>query len=87
MLVVVLYFLLLLLNPAVVLHLLLLLLPATLLNLSVQLRLHFFTFAIQLLLLSEVELLGEQPSIVAALLQLLHFLFIKHQIIISNNKL
>ena len=54
-------------------------LPASFFDLSIEFSFHFFAFALELLLFVEVELLGEEAAVVAALLQLLHFLFIKHR--------
>lgn len=87
MLIVIFYFLFLLLQSSFILQLLQLLLPASFLNLPIEFSLHFPSLSFELLLLGVVEFLGEQAAVVAALLQLLHFLFIKHQIIISDNKL
>jgi hypothetical protein len=76
--VVIFYLFLLLAYSSLVLHFFLLLLPAAFLDLPIQFCLHFPAFALELLLLVVVELLGEESAIVAALLELLHFLFIKH---------
>ena len=66
--IVVLDFLLLVLEPAVVLHFLMLLLPPTLFHLPVELVFHFLPLALKFLLLIVEELLGKQSASVAALL-------------------
>lgn len=71
-------FFLLLLDPALLLQPLLLLLPPVLLRLPVQLLLQLSPLAFLLHLLVVVELLREQSSVVAALLQLSGLLFVEH---------
>jgi hypothetical protein len=66
-------------HPSLVLQFLQFFLPAPFFDLSIEFCLHFSAFALELLLFVEVELLGEEAAVVAALLQLLHFLFIKHR--------
>lgn len=87
MLIVISYFFFLFLQSSFILQLLQFLLATSFLNLPIKFRLHFSPLFFELLLLIKVELFGEQAAVMAALLQLLHFLFIKHQIIISDNKL
>jgi hypothetical protein len=66
-------------HPSLVLQFLQFFLPAPFFDLSIEFCFHFSAFALELLLFVEVELLGEEAAVVAALLQLLHFLFIKHR--------
>ena len=78
LLVIILNLLLLLSHPPLLLHFLHLFLPPLLLDLTIKLRPHLPPLPLHLVLLIVKELLREQPAIVAANLELLHFLFIKH---------
>ena len=65
-------------NPSLLLHFLHLFLPPLLLHLAIKLRPHLPPLPLHLVLLIVKEFLREQPAIVAANLELLHFLFVKH---------